>query len=120
MIHGRNQNLCFRGREFHVQTEDSGAPNHFVTTHIYVGGTIIASTRTDYSPLADSDEHHALVKQVMEEQHDLMARKLRSGHYGGGEVPGRAFACVLGDDTGSADPDDVIAGHLADGLAALL
>lgn len=120
MIPGRNQNVRFRGREFHVQTEDSGEPSQRVTTHIYVGGTIIASTRTSYASLPADERRDDLVKSLMREQHDHMARNLKSGLYGSGEAGGRPYACALEEPMLDADPDPAVFDHIADGLAAAI
>ena len=120
MIPGRNQNVRFRGRDFHVQTEDSDAPSFRVTTHIYVGGTIIASTRTSYGTLPDDENRNDLVKRLMEEQHDLMARRLKSGLYGAGEVSGRPYSCLLADPVLDGESEPALVDQLADGLATLI
>ena len=39
MITGCNTNILYRGKQFHVQTEDSGRANPHIMSHVYHGGT---------------------------------------------------------------------------------
>ena len=47
MITGFNTNVRHGGRTFHVQTEDSGRAHPHVISHLYFGGTILASEKRD-------------------------------------------------------------------------
>src|SRR5262249_56251916 len=49
MITGANTNVRYRGILFHVQTEDSGRANPHIISHVYHGGTILGTHKTDYS-----------------------------------------------------------------------
>ena len=49
MITGFNTNVRHGGRVFHVQTEDSGRDHPHVISHLYYGGTILASEKRDYA-----------------------------------------------------------------------
>src|SRR6266849_5163165 len=51
-ILGYNHNIQFHGQVFHVQTEDSGAQHARLFTHLFVGGTILASKKHEYDPNA--------------------------------------------------------------------
>lgn len=127
MIPGFNQNVRLGGRDYHVQTEDSGLPVRLVTTHIYIGGTIIASKKTSYAALGSPDavtDPRATILRLMEEQHAVMVRHLRSGLYTKRfqpEVP-PTTVFVLGEDPrGVANPgeiDDCITDFVADRLDA--
>ena len=50
---GYNHNIRYNGRLYHVQTEDSGVNNPHIFTHLFHGGTILASHRSDYDPTHD-------------------------------------------------------------------
>jgi hypothetical protein len=66
---------------FHVQSEDSGRSHPHVITHLYHGGTILASEKTSYADrLADPDLPGA-VKALMESQHKGVLRRLVSGEF---------------------------------------
>ncbi len=125
MIPGSNQNVRLGGRDYHVQTEDSGLPVQLVTTHIYIGGTIIASKKTSYAALASApgvEDRRATIQRLMDEQHAVMVRHLRSGHYRPETRPEQppTTVFVLGEDPrGVASPheiDDCITDWVADGL----
>jgi hypothetical protein len=81
MITGFNTNLRHGGRVFHVQTEDSGRNHPHVISHLYHGGTILASRKRDYRELLDSKDLEGVVRRLMEEQHKKMLRGLRSGEF---------------------------------------
>jgi hypothetical protein len=68
-----------RGVLFHVQTEDSGAANPHVITHLFHGGNIMASEKREYAEHLEADNLASVVKGLMEEQHKAMLRRLRSG-----------------------------------------
>ena len=81
MITGFNTNVRHGGRLFHVQTEDSGRNNPHVISHIYHGGTILASEKQEYRDLLDSEDVEAAVRNLMEAQHKAMLGGLRQGAF---------------------------------------
>jgi hypothetical protein len=81
MITGFNTNVRYRGRVFHVQTEDSGRKNPHVISHVYHGGTILASEKRKYDHLLDTADIDSSVRRLMEEQHKSMLRRLKDGGF---------------------------------------
>jgi hypothetical protein len=81
MITGFNTNVRHGGRTFHVQTEDSGRNSPRVISHLYHGGTILASEKRDYADLLGSANLTTLVRRLMEEQHQSMLRRLKGGEF---------------------------------------
>ncbi len=79
MIQGFNHNIRYGGRVFHVQTEDSGLGNPHIITHLYHGGTIIASRKTSYADILTSDRRDEVIREIMKEQHRQMLLDLRDG-----------------------------------------
>jgi len=79
MITGCNTNVLYRGRQFHVQTEDSGRANPHIISHVYHGGTIIASEKSEYGDRIDSEEIDIKVRAKIELQHKTMLKRLTSG-----------------------------------------
>ena len=79
MITGCNTNVLYRGKQFHVQTEDSGRANPHIISHVYHGGTIIASEKSEYGDRIDSDELDIKVRAQIELQHKTMLKRLTSG-----------------------------------------
>ena len=79
---GFNHNINYKGRIFHVQTEDSGAQHGHVITHIFMGGNILASTKSSYAellPLIDPGDIFSTVRKLMEDQHKAMMKGLGQG-----------------------------------------
>jgi hypothetical protein len=103
MITGSNTNVRHRGKLFHVQTEDSGRRNPHVISHLYNGGTILASQKTRYAELLDLESETLAkdVKVLIEEQHKLMLERLKTGVYDD------IIAERLGGDTAGASADPV-------------
>jgi hypothetical protein len=79
MITGCNTNVLYRGKQFHVQTEDSGRANPHVISHVYHGGTIIASQKSEYGDRVDSVEIDIKVRAQIELQHNTMLKRLTGG-----------------------------------------
>jgi len=79
MITGFNTNVRHGGRLFHVQTEDSGTAYPHVISHVYYGGTILASEKHDYEDLLGSEDLTDAVRALMEGQHKVMVARLKQG-----------------------------------------
>ncbi len=74
---GYNHNFRHRGLVFHVQTEDSGVDNPHLFTHVFHGGVIVSSRKSNYD--ASFDERD--VKKLMKSQHRAMVRGLKDGEF---------------------------------------
>ena len=81
MITGANTNVRYRGILFHVQTEDSGRANPHIISHVYHGGTILGSRKTDYREHLEADDLLPIVKGLIDEQHAAMVEQLKSGGF---------------------------------------
>ena len=79
MITGCNTNVLYRGKQFHVQTEDSGRANPHIISHVYHGGTIVASEKSGYADRVDSEEIDIKVRAQIELQHKTMLKRLTGG-----------------------------------------
>ncbi|MHB8417335.1 MAG: hypothetical protein ACYDCL_04620 [Myxococcales bacterium] len=79
MVVGFNNNIKYKGRVYHVQTEDSGVDNPHVITHLFVGGNILSSKKSSYTQLVGSPELERSVRELMQRQHKEMLKSLVSG-----------------------------------------
>jgi hypothetical protein len=79
VVPGFNHNIKHKGRIFHVQTEDSGPKNPHIITHLFVGGNILASKKTQYADIVGQGDYEKTVRSMMEEQHKQMLRNLVNG-----------------------------------------
>jgi len=79
MVGGYNHNFRYKGRVFHVQTEDGGSRNPQIVTLLYEGGTILASCKTSYADLLGAEDLRRQVEERMKIQHKEMLRRLRDG-----------------------------------------
>jgi hypothetical protein len=101
MLSGFNTNVRHRGLLLHVQTEDSGRANPHIITHLYHGGTILASERSEYDGGLGSSDLADEVRRRMEDQHRAMLRRLKRGELDARLVE-RLGRQAFPDDTGAA------------------
>jgi hypothetical protein len=78
MLSGFNTNIRHRGVLFHVQSEDSGRARPHIITHLYYGGTILASEKSSYADHLDDADLGQLVRNLMEAQHKAVLERLRA------------------------------------------
>ncbi|WNG29622.1 nickel-dependent hydrogenase large subunit [Cystobacter fuscus] len=90
-VTGFNHNIKYKGRVYHVQTEDSGVNNPHIITHLFVGGNILASKKTSYADILNAESLAEVVRELMEEQHKEMLRNLINGVYDGYETGVRHY-----------------------------
>ena len=74
---GYNHNVKYGGKIFHVQTEDSGPANPHLFTHLFFEGSIVASKRLHYDPVAPDEE----VRALMQSQHKAILKELKQAQY---------------------------------------
>jgi hypothetical protein len=79
MLPGFNTNVRHGGVLFHVQTEDSGRAHPHVITHLYHGGTILASEKSGYGELLEAPDLPVRVRELMDSQHHAMLKRLGTG-----------------------------------------
>lgn len=78
---GFNHNINHKGKVYHIQTEDSGVATPHIITLLYVGGTILAREKTSYADIIKVIDLASVVRELMEEQHKKMLKKLVSGTF---------------------------------------
>src|SRR5258705_4545976 len=103
MITGANTNVRYRGILFHVQTEDSGRANPHIISHVYHGGTILGTHKTDYSDRIDAEDLTSVVRGMIEQQHAAMLQKLNSGGFDA-VIAQRLGKSALDADTAAGQP----------------
>ncbi len=81
MILGLNTDVRHKGKTFHIQTEDSGVTNPVLTTHVFIGGTIIATTRSAYEDVLEADDLEKQVQGRMRAQHRETLVALKAGAF---------------------------------------
>ena len=94
---GYNHNVRYAGRMWHVQTEDSGVQNPHLFTHLFHDGTILATKKLDY----DASSDVSAVQKLMQSQHKLMLRELKSGVF---DAKIEQYFGPIVRDPGDADP----------------
>jgi hypothetical protein len=79
MLTGYNTDFKFRGKIYHVQTEDGGLGSPAITSLLYHQGAILASRKTSYADILKADCLGEVVRELMMEQHKQMIRDLMKG-----------------------------------------
>ncbi len=87
MLVGYNTNVPYKGKLYHVQTEDNGTRNPVIVTLLYIKGTILASKRTSYAHILSDQRYKELVREMMKEQHKTMIKELIRGVHTAEEKP---------------------------------
>jgi hypothetical protein len=79
---GFNNNVKYREKTFHIQTEDSGLDRPHVITHLFAdGGRVIKSHKRTYGEHVRRDDVALFVRQLMKAQQLEMALALRDGKF---------------------------------------
>lgn len=77
---GFNNNIRYKGRPYHVQTEDSGLSKPHIITHLFTdGGRILKSHKRSYADATTREDVAAHVRALMKAQHMEMVLLLRDG-----------------------------------------
>lgn len=79
MLIGYNTNIPYKGRSYHVQTEDSGLTNPCIVTLLYHKGAILRSIKTSYAHIIGHPDFEKELRSLMKHQHREMIRELISG-----------------------------------------
>ncbi len=79
MLIGYNTNIPYKGRVYHVQTEDSGLNNPYVVTLLYHQGAILRSVKTGYADIIGNPDFEERIRNLMKQQHREMIRALITG-----------------------------------------
>lgn len=83
MLSGFNHNLKYKGKVFHIQTEDGGKDNPQIITHAFMGGIILDTVRRPYDDLLGKPGWQETLRGRMKAQHLEEIRKLFSGAFDG-------------------------------------
>lgn len=81
MITGINQDVSYKGRVYHVQTEDRGLSNPIIETLIYVKGEILSSHRTQYGELLKNNYDEKRIAKILEQQHRRIVVDIKLGKF---------------------------------------
>jgi hypothetical protein len=79
---GHNNNVKYKGLEYHIQTEDSGLDKPHVITHLFAdGGRVIKSHKRSYAEHVAREDVAPYVRQLMKGQQMEMAIMLREARF---------------------------------------
>ncbi len=79
MIQGINENIPYRGVEFHIQTEDKGMERGLIVSTLFHSGMIILEKRVSYKDLPPERQTEDGLSLLLKETHEGMRRELLSG-----------------------------------------
>lgn len=78
---GFNQNVSYKGKRLHLQTEDGGAVSACVTSMLFLDGAVVESRKLDYSSLPDDSDRERKIQRIMKKQHRSVLEDLASGAF---------------------------------------
>ncbi|HWL89274.1 MAG TPA: FHA domain-containing protein [Polyangiaceae bacterium] len=79
---GFNNNVKYKGRVFHVQTEDSGLDRPHIITHLFAdGGRVVKTHKRNYDEHVTRNDVALFVRALMKGQHMEMLLLLREGRF---------------------------------------
>lgn len=107
MITGYNQDVPYKGKVYHVQTEDRGDANPVIETLIYVGGEILSSFKTSYKDIKEKGCQESDIAAILEKQHRKVVVDVKLGKYA--QEPQKPFGEGL---VSSKSLDEVILDYL--------
>lgn len=81
MLSGFNHNLKYKGKVYHIQTEDGGKDNPQIITHAFLGGIILDTVRRPYEDLLGNPDWQEVLRGRMKAQHLEEISKLFSGAF---------------------------------------
>lgn len=81
MLSGFNHNLRYKGKVYHIQTEDGGRDNPQIITHVFLGGVILGTVRKSYEDILDKPDWQDALRDRMKAQQLEEIRKLFSGAF---------------------------------------
>lgn len=81
MLSGFNHNILYKGKTYHIQTEDGGRENPSIVTHAFLGGVILDTVRQAYGDLLERPGWEEALHIRMKAQHLEEIRKLFSGAF---------------------------------------
>lgn len=79
MVTGINSDIDYKGKLYHVQTEDRGINNPIILTRIFCSGVLVTTRKTSYVYLLDMDGFKEVVENLMKEQHNEMIQEIQNG-----------------------------------------
>ena len=81
MLVGFKSEAEYAGRVFHVQTEDGGRNRPRVITHLFLRGSVVSETRSDYADDLEKPDLNRRIRELMEGQHQAMLDGLLRGDW---------------------------------------
>jgi hypothetical protein len=84
MLIGFNNDVEYRGKTFHIQTEDHGEGDPRIETQLFHSGAILDTVITSYQEILDEydgEEADERVRAQMKASHRSLFKKLKAGEY---------------------------------------
>lgn len=100
VLSGYNHNFHYRGRVYHVQTEDYGHTNSYICTHLFIDGAVVASSKHGYPKELESATAKESIRTLMMESHRAMFLRLKAGEFNEQQVCNPLVAPPLGTKSG--------------------
>lgn len=80
-LRGYNHNFKYRGKMFHIQTENYGHPRCYICSHVFISGQVVKRIKTEYPKTTDELQSLAHLKGLMLAAHRQMFQLLKAGAF---------------------------------------
>lgn len=107
MLIGFNNDVEYRGKTFHIQTEDHGEGDPRIETQLFFSGAILDTVITSYEETLDNydgAEAEERIRAQMKASHRSLYKKLMAGEYD--EFAGLEPLEEVDEEPPAADPDE--------------
>src|SRR5690554_3889368 len=84
MLIGFNNDVEYRGKTFHIQTEDHGLGGSTIETQLFYSGAILDTVMSSYADAIEGlgeEEAEERIRAQMKASHRSLFKKLRAGEY---------------------------------------
>lgn len=81
VLPGFNTDFKYKGLVYHAQTEDNGAENPVVVSHLYLKGAILASKKISYGHLLEGGNYQGELMEMMKAQHRHVMKEVLAGSF---------------------------------------
>jgi hypothetical protein len=81
VLKGFNSDISFKGRTYHVQTEDWGLQNPFFVSQVFCQGAVVKTIKIPYTKVLPTQKSHPrkTIQVALEAQHHSVLDLLVSG-----------------------------------------
>jgi hypothetical protein len=88
MQKGFNSDIEYRGKTYHIQTEDWGLANPFLVSRVFSGGAVLKTVKTSYEEALKNESLRSVeaVQTALKKQHNRICDLVFQGQLSGSSL----------------------------------